>query len=95
MPNKHKIGEILEKDGYITQEQLNKVLECQQTLKDHKLFGKICIDMGFLTKEKLHLFLQKWKTHIQIGDMLVNKILVTEKQIKEIKKKKEKKDQRL
>jgi len=92
MSNKRKIGELLVEEKYITQEQLEKVLKRQRELEDHMLFGKICIDMGFLTKEKLHLFLQKWETHIQIGDVLINKILVTEEQIKEIKKKKEGKD---
>lgn len=48
---KMRIGEMLLKQGYITEEQLNKALETQKTTG--KRLGRTLVDLGYMPEERL------------------------------------------
>lgn len=45
-----RIGEILLKEGVLSQEQLNQALAIQQNMKERKFLGEVLIDRGFVTE---------------------------------------------
>ncbi|MBU0744641.1 MAG: Flp pilus assembly complex ATPase component TadA, partial [Gammaproteobacteria bacterium] len=56
---KMKIGEILLKEGLITQKQLEMALEAQKQPGNDLPLGELLVEMGFLTEETLVEFLGK------------------------------------
>lgn len=46
------IGEILKEDGYITQEQLNQVLDFQKQSQTKKRVGDLLIELGYITEQQ-------------------------------------------
>jgi type II secretion system protein E len=72
MVNEHQglIGQILIREGLITQEQLDRALDKQ---RNKELIGKILIKEGKITQEQLDNALEEQtKTHQKIGRILVN-----------------------
>ena len=78
---KPKIGELLVKEGLITQEQLQEALLVQKNQKAYMPLGDICVDMKFLSKAALNRVLEKYKKRIQLGDLLLKLQLITEEQL--------------
>jgi tetratricopeptide (TPR) repeat protein len=52
-----RIGDLLVRDGLLTQEQLKDALELQTSTHDKRL-GEILISRGFMTQEDLHLYIR-------------------------------------
>ena len=52
-----RIGEALVRQGDMTQEQVDKVLELQQT-GDDRLFGEIAVDQGFIDLDVVIRYLE-------------------------------------
>lgn len=52
-----RIGDLLVRDGLLTQEQLSAALETQNEEPDRKL-GQVLIDSGFLTQKELQLYIR-------------------------------------
>lgn len=81
-----KLGELLVREGYLTMDALQKVLNVQQDQKlspdgDYKPFGQICIDLGLISRDELQRFLKKYEKRIYIGELLVNMGLITRKHV--------------
>lgn len=81
-----KLGELLVREGYLTMDALQKVLNVQQDQKlspdgDYKPFGQICIDLGLISRDELQRFLKKYEKRIYIGELLVNMGLITQKHV--------------
>lgn len=81
-----KLGELLVREGYLTMDALQKVLNVQKQQKesgggDFKPFGQICIDLGLISREELQRFLKKYDKRIYLGELLVNMGLITPKHV--------------
>lgn len=81
-----KIGELLVKEGYLTMDALNKVLDMQRQQKnslsqEYKPFGQICIDLNLISREELQRFLKRYEKRIYIGELLMNMGLITPKHV--------------
>lgn len=53
-----KIGDMLVKEGIITEEQLSKALEVQKSKSSGKL-GEILLELGYIDIDKFTLILDK------------------------------------
>jgi type IV pilus assembly protein PilB len=60
-----RLGDVLLKDGAITEEQLNKALEVQKTSGSASRLGEILISTGAITEDKLLIALSK-RLHIPL-----------------------------
>lgn len=81
-----KLGELLVKEGYLTMDALQKVLNVQHDQKlspdgEYKPFGQICIDLGLISRDELQRFLKKYDKRIYLGELLVNMGLITQKHV--------------
>ena len=78
-----RIGELLTREGLITSAQLEQALEAKKRQDDYKPLGDVCVELGFLSPAELNQVLNKHKKRIQIGDLLVNKGIITQEQLGE------------
>lgn len=81
-----KLGELLVREGYLTMDALQKVLNVQQMQKenldgDYKPFGQICIDLGLISRDELQRFLKKYDKRIYLGELLINMGLISSKHV--------------
>jgi hypothetical protein len=69
-----RIGDVLIKYKLINQSQLAQALEYQKNLPEHKLIGRILIDLGFITEIQLTIAIAKLCQipFLQIGKYNVN-----------------------
>lgn len=80
---KLKVGELLVQEGLITHKQLEEVLERQNKKDTYQPVGEMCVNLNFISKADLNKLLKRYKKRIQLGDLLVNMGLVTQKQIED------------
>ena len=78
---KLRIGDLLIKEGLITLTQLEQAIEAKGKLNDYRPLGDICVELGFISLPELNLVLNQHKKRIQLGDLLVNKGLITKEQL--------------
>ncbi len=81
-----KLGELLVREGYLTMDALQKVLNVQQLQKEnldgeYKPFGQICIDLGLISRDELQRFLKKYDKRIYLGELLINMGLISSKHV--------------
>lgn len=81
-----KLGELLVREGYLTMDALQKVLNVQKLQKEnldgeYKPFGQICIDLGLISRDELQRFLKKYDKRIYIGELLINMGHITSKHV--------------
>lgn len=74
------IGEILKEDGYITQEQLQQVLDYQKQSKSNKRVGELLIELGYITETQKLEALGKRLNYpfVQLSTYEINKEAVGE-----------------
>lgn len=80
---KLKIGELLVREGFLAPKQLEKALEHQKTLEEYTPLGVVCVELGYFPKADLLKILSQFMKSIQLGELLTNLGLVTEKQIEQ------------
>ena len=85
-----KLGELLIQEGYLSPEDLKKMLEEQRVLqsipdvhKPYKPLGQMCIERRFLSPEELQKVLKKHHKHILLGELLINMSFITAAQLEE------------
>lgn len=81
-----KLGELLVREGYLTMDGLQKVLNVQKEQKESKggefkPFGQICIELGFISHSELQRLLKKYDRRIYLGELLINMGLITPKHV--------------
>ena len=83
-----RIGELLVKEGYLTLDALNKVLDIQKeqkfiskSKKAYKPFGQICIELDLISQAELQRFLKKYNMRIFLGELLINMGLINRQQL--------------
>jgi len=72
-----RLGEILLQKGIITQRDLDRALRIQTKLESHKRLGEVFVELGVLTKTQLTDIVKKYRKNIRIGDLLVEKNLIS------------------
>ncbi len=78
---KMKVGDLLVRDGYITDEQLSEALLIQKQRSKYIPIGEICIELHFISKAMLKNILRLHQKHIPLGELIVNMGLVTPEQM--------------
>ena len=78
--NNMPIGEILKEDGYITQEQLQQVLDYQKQSRTDKRVGELLIELGYITEiQKLEALGKRLNyPFVQLSSYEINKAAVGE-----------------
>lgn len=84
-----KIGEILVKEGYLTPEDQQKVLDLQKEQLQRSLdqlvlgagsnyrpFGQICVELGLINSQELQRILLRHNKRIRLGELLINQGLI-------------------
>lgn len=79
---KLKLGELLIREGYITEEQLKEVLSVQKKLNVYKPLGEVCVDLKFVSRADLGRVLRKHNNRIYLGDLMVNLGLITPEELR-------------
>jgi type IV pilus assembly protein PilB len=66
------LGEVLVREGLVTEKQLQRALAEQVRKERYLPLGEMCVHLKFLGKADLQKVLRKHRSHIFIGDLLVN-----------------------
>jgi type IV pilus assembly protein PilB len=77
------LGQLLIALDILDPPQLKRLLEIQkeQPADERQPLGRICVDQGVLSKERLDLILDRWGKRLRIGELLVNRGKVTPAQL--------------
>lgn len=76
-PSKLRVGELLIREGAITQKQLETALAVKKEGTAYKPRGEVCVDLKFLSRARLHQILNQYQKRISVGDLLINLDLIT------------------
>ena len=88
-----KFADIIIENGIITKEQLNLLLEKQQSVP--KPLSHMLIDAGYVNEEEVSKILTTYQKQMQIGDLLIQMGLISENDLKLALENKVRKDDRL
>jgi hypothetical protein len=73
-PQGKRLGQLLIDLGYLTSEDLSRVLRAQSDAKGpRKPIGLICVEMGFLSQERLNLILDRCGKRLGLSELLVSR----------------------
>ncbi|MDC7221716.1 MAG: J domain-containing protein [Spirochaetales bacterium] len=79
--NRPKLGELARKKGWMTDEQIIRIL---REKKSSQRFGLASVNLGYLTVDKCRILLGEQKlTGLPIGSYFTKKYILTEAQLKE------------
>lgn len=78
-----RLGELLMAHGLITEAQWQDALRKQTTLTPHKPIGEILVDQQAITHTQLRIWLERYLTQLQLGEVLLTAHLITESQFQE------------
>jgi type IV pilus assembly protein PilB len=70
-----KLGELLVQLGILDRTQLNRALQVQkeQAPEERHPIGRICVDLGFLTRDRLGRILDRWGKRLRLGELLIHR----------------------
>ncbi len=80
---KLRLGELLMREGLLSEEQLAQALSVQKKREAYKPLGEICVELKFVSKAQLRRTLKTHRKNIRIGDLLVNLGMISVDQLKE------------
>src|SRR3989338_5280424 len=85
MPDEEKLrlGEILIKEGILTEEQLAEVIKFQKGKDSYTPLGEICVASGYLSRHELKALLKKYHKKMRIGEVFLALGIISEKQLEE------------
>jgi len=78
-----RLGELLIREGFMSEEQLEQALSVQKKREKYKPLGEVCVELKFISKAQLRHTLRTYRKNIRIGDLLVNLGMISEDQLKE------------
>ena len=86
MPDEEKLrlGEILIKEGILTEEQLAEVIKFQKGKDSYTPLGEICVASGYLSRHELKALLKKYRKNMRIGETFLALGIINENQLKEV-----------
>ena len=76
-----KLGDLLIREGIITNEQLEEVLKFQKERNSYTPIGEVCVASGYLTRYDLKALLKKYHKRMRIGEVFQALGLINEKQL--------------
>lgn len=79
-----KIGELLTREGLLSNDQLAHSIEIQRQQYPSVPLGKICVTLGFVSATDLATVLVKHRQHLQLGELLVHLNLIEMDQLQEV-----------
>lgn len=88
-----KFADIIIENAIINREQLNALLEKQQTVP--KPLARLLVESGYVNEEEISKILTTYQKQMQIGDLLIQMGLISENDLKLALETKVKKDDRL
>lgn len=71
------LGDLLLREGILTQEHVTHACEVQRTLTSPLPYGEVCLRLGFLSPDALAAILKKHHPRIPLGELLVHHELVS------------------
>ncbi|SMC21605.1 type IV pilus assembly protein PilB [Desulfacinum hydrothermale DSM 13146] len=80
---KQKMGDILVREGLITEDQLHHVLQLQKKHRAYIPLGELCVKCRFISRSDLKRILQKYRIELPMGEVLLNMKIVTPEQLEE------------
>ena len=75
--SKFLLGDLLLREGLLTQEHVTHACEVQRTLTSPLPYGEVCLRLGFLSPDELAAILKKHHHRIPLGELLVHHGLVS------------------
>lgn len=72
------IGQLLVKEGLITEEQLNRALRIQSLLEQPKHLSDILIELGYTTRQSINHAITKHGGSLRLGDLLIEQGIITQ-----------------
>jgi type II secretory ATPase GspE/PulE/Tfp pilus assembly ATPase PilB-like protein len=78
---KARIRELLVREGYLTDAQVEHILTVQKTRHPAPPFGELCIELGLISPSVLGKILSKHHVRIPLGELLIHLGLVTPEQV--------------
>ena len=75
-----QFGEILVEHGYLTRPQLDQAL-AEQLRRPGVALGQVCLDLGFLSRDRLQVLLHRYGKRLPLGEMLVTAGVITVEQL--------------
>lgn len=95
-PQSLRIGELLVKEGYLSQQNLEKVQKIQQDQAQqaadqqglgpgsgYRPFGQLCVELNLISSQELQRVLSKYRKRIRLGELLINLGLAKPAQIQQ------------
>jgi hypothetical protein len=76
-----KIGELLVKDGILSEEQVQQALKAQRDQEAYKPLGEVCVELRFISRNTLRTVLDKYRKRIRLGSLLVKTENISELQL--------------
>lgn len=80
---KLKLGEILVKEKFVTQDELEKLLLKQNELPEKPLIGELAIAAGYISRQELKVILKMYKKQMRMGELLTSAKIISEGQLSE------------
>jgi type IV pilus assembly protein PilB len=78
-----RIGELLLKEGFLTEKQLQEAVTKQMKKTVYLPLGEVCVQLKFISKGQLQFVLQKYKKRLNLGTILVQMGLLTSEEIEQ------------
>jgi type IV pilus assembly protein PilB len=78
-----RIGELLVKEGFLTEKQLQEAVTKQMKKTVYMPLGEVCAQLKFISKSQLQFVLQKYKKRLNLGTILVQMGLLTSEEIEQ------------
>ena len=76
-----RLGEILIKEGLVTQNQLREAAKFQRSAQEYKPIGQVLVEMKAITHNQLDLVLERFDKRTNLGDILLRTGIITQKDI--------------
>jgi len=76
-----RIGDLLVREGAITDTQLDRALSIQKAQRVYRPIGEILVEQKFITRNHLSRLLNKHQKRIPLGELLVNQGLIIQDQL--------------
>ena len=80
---KLRLGELLVKEGILSELDKDRALVIQKSLPVYKTLGEICLEEKFLSRRDLNRVLAKYHKRIPLGMLLLNLGMITSRQLKD------------
>jgi type IV pilus assembly protein PilB len=82
-PSENSLGQLLQREGLITGEQLDRATRQQAAAPGYVPLGRILVEQKAITERQLSFALDRWKKRIRIGELLVNCGQLTEARLQQ------------